>query len=143
MITDWLDRIVAQYPDSVAVVDDEERITYRELASRKAWFARYLRRSLDLAEGDVVAVSLPNCWQFIVSFFALAETGAVSMPFNTQWRTKEIEWCAGRFPISAVITNQELREPWDHFQKQIPAGRVVVVDEPAMRQELGADRRGE
>ncbi len=143
MITERLDGIVAQYAGSVAVADDEERITYRELASRKAWFARYLRGSLNLAEGDVVAVSLPNCWEFIVSFFAIAEIGAVSMPFNTQWRTKEIEWCASRLPISAVITNQELREPWDHFQKQIPAGRVVVVDEPAMRQELGADRRGE
>ena len=60
------------------------------------------------------------------------------MPFNTQWRAREVEWLAAKVPVSAVITNRALREPWDRLRDRIPPRRVVVVDEPRLQRELRA-----
>lgn len=138
MIDERFRGVAARCPDSLAVIDGEERITYRELARRKASFLGYLRNKLNLAEGELVAVLLPNCWQFAAGFFAVAEAGATFMPLNTQWRAEEIGWFMARLPVSAVITVQELLEPWTRLGERISPNRIVVVDDARVRQEMEA-----
>ena len=99
-------------PDSVALIDRGERISFGSLASRKNAIAGYLAGKRRLARGDLVAVALPNCWEFAASFLAVAELGAIFMPFNTHWRARELDAFLPEFPPTLVITSRELREPW-------------------------------
>ncbi|MCW5982947.1 MAG: acyl--CoA ligase [Bryobacteraceae bacterium] len=136
MIADRLRRIVCRGRDSEALVDRECRITYGELWRRKCACAAILRDRLGLRAGDVLAVSLPNCWEVAAMFFAAAELGAIVMPFNTGWRIGEIQWFVSRFPIKAVVTNDQLRKPWDELPSPRPG--VLAVDEPETVRQLGA-----
>ena len=139
MIAERLEHTAAQNPDAIALVDGETGISYPELTRRMTGLARYLTRRLALTSGDVVGFFLPNCWQFVAGFFALAKIGAVCMPFNTRWRASELESYVRRFPISAVITNQKLREPWDRLGEMIPPDRVLVIDEPEVVDVLSSE----
>jgi len=132
MIAEHLERTAAKFPDSIALIDGETRISYLELTRRVTAFAQYLKQDLAVAPGAAVGFFLPNCWEFVVGFFAVAKIGAVCMPFNTRWRASELESYIRQIPISAVLTSQQLREPWDRLSEMIPPERVLVVDEPAV-----------
>ena len=121
-------------PDSVALIDRGERISFGSLASRKNAIAGYLAGKRRLARGDLVAVALPNCWEFAASFLAVAELGAIFMPFNTHWRARELDAFLPEFPPTLVITSRELREPWDSLREILPQGCVISVVDPPVQE---------
>jgi long-chain acyl-CoA synthetase len=131
MITDRFELVRRQHAGSPAVIDGEEELTYRELGSRTDACARFLSRALQPAPGDVVAVSLPNCWEFVACCFAIVRAGAIMMPLNPQWRPRELGSLGGRVPLSAAITTEALAERWKGI---VPPDRVIVADEPGVQQ---------
>ncbi|MBW1775562.1 MAG: acyl--CoA ligase, partial [Deltaproteobacteria bacterium] len=73
---DILDRAASQYPDNIAVVDDRNRLTYRELKDQVDRFAIALLQ-LGLKSHDRVIIQLPNRFEFVVAFYGLQKMGAV------------------------------------------------------------------
>lgn len=129
MIAERLQFTATQHREAVALIDGETSLSYGDLIERTEAFSRYLSDELGIQRGDVVGFFLPNCWQFVSAFFALAKLGAVCMPFNTHWRSAELRWYLGRFPVSAVLTNQELRSAWDELNDVVAPERRIVVDD--------------
>jgi long-chain acyl-CoA synthetase len=60
-----------------------------------------------------------------VSFFAVASLGAICMPFNPQWRPKEIGWFVRKLGIRLAIASDELRPAWDETALGV---RVLTMD---------------
>ncbi|TMC76433.1 MAG: long-chain fatty acid--CoA ligase, partial [Chloroflexi bacterium] len=56
-------------------------LTYRQLDDLASRFAAGLQR-LGVRKGDRVALVLPNCPQFVYSFFGTLKAGAVVVPTN-------------------------------------------------------------
>ncbi|MET9415686.1 beta-ketoacyl synthase N-terminal-like domain-containing protein [Streptomyces klenkii] len=71
----------ASAPDAVAVVDGDRSWTWQEWRADVAAMARGLQES-GVAPGDVVAVRLPNCWEFETLHLAVAAVGAVLLPVH-------------------------------------------------------------
>jgi long-chain acyl-CoA synthetase len=81
MLFDILRNTAEKVPDKTAIVFDEERISFRELCLKAEGLAKGLS-SLGILPGDCIALILPNCPEFIVSFFAAAKLQAVVLPVN-------------------------------------------------------------
>ena len=64
-------------PDSVAVIQGEEVLTYRALDGRVNRAANVLA-GLGVQTGDRVALMFGNDWRFLESFFGPMRLGAVS-----------------------------------------------------------------
>ncbi|MDP8261425.1 MAG: class I adenylate-forming enzyme family protein [Candidatus Kappaea frigidicola] len=64
--------------------------------------------SLGIKRGDYVAILLPNCPEFIISFFANWQIGAVSVPLDTRLNIEELNRIFRKLRITAVITNSHL-----------------------------------
>ena len=89
----WLDRTIDEYlveaiartPDKAAVIGyrvdrpTPARLSYAELGDKVARAAGALRR-LGVGPGDVIAVQLPNWWEFVVVALAGGRLGAVVNP---------------------------------------------------------------
>ncbi len=131
--------VVARQPDAIAIVDGGERIRYSQLEARQTAFARLLRDRWNLAPGDVVAVSLPNCWEFVACFLAVTGSGAVFLPLNTNWRASELGWFARTLPLSGVVTAGELSQVWRDAGSPATSVRTLTIDDPATRAELRRD----
>jgi cyclohexanecarboxylate-CoA ligase len=97
VITDALDRWVAEKPEACALVSWREetgiceRLTYRDLAGRAARAARALA-ARGIGRGDVVAFQLPNCWQFVAAHLACVRLGAVSNCLMPIFRHRELAY---------------------------------------------------
>jgi 2,3-dihydroxybenzoate-AMP ligase len=93
----WQDRplhaefgdVFRRYADRVAVLDGEERITYRQLDERSTLMARNLA-DLGLGAGDRVVVQLPNTAIFCYLYFALQKLGAIPVLALPSHRYREI-----------------------------------------------------
>ncbi len=74
-----LDQAAERFGDVPAVVYDQKRWTYRELLARVNRMAGGLAR-YGVRPGDRVVLALPNCPEYVISFFALQKLGA--LPVN-------------------------------------------------------------
>lgn len=80
-LTAFLDNAAARFPNQVATVFLGRKMTYSMLADSVDRLASALA-VLGVKKGDRVALLLPNCPQFIISYFAVLRLGAVVVPVN-------------------------------------------------------------
>ena len=126
-------------PDKLALVADRAdrpvplRISYRELEDRVARVAAALR-ALDIGAGDVVAVQLPNWWEFVVTSLACGRIGAVVNPLMPIFRERELGYMLGFAEAKLLVVPKRFRG-FDHeamaigLRGELPSLRhVVVVD---------------
>ena len=86
-----LERSAAQVPDKIAVVDGNQRKTYRELNAIVNALAVSLSE-IGLKKGDRVAIHMPNSLELMTAFYALQKLGVVVAWANPIYRRKEAEF---------------------------------------------------
>jgi cyclohexanecarboxylate-CoA ligase len=138
-INDDLDACVAACPDKLALtavrLDSGEvrRFTYRELATLADRIAVGLSR-LGVGRNDVVAMQLPNWWQFSLLYLACSRLGAVLNPLMPIFRERELGFMLRHGEAKILVVPRQFRN-FDHegmarsLQSQTPSlTRIVVVD---------------
>lgn len=71
-----VDQAAERFGDATALEYGDQRVTYRELRAQVNRMAGGLAQ-LGLRGGDRVLLTLPNCLEFVVGFFAVQKLGAV------------------------------------------------------------------
>ena len=131
-INDELEACLAQVPDQLALtsirVEDDavRRFTYRELARLADRVAVGLSR-LGIGRNDVVAMQLPNCWQFSVLYLACSRIGAVLNPLMHIFRERELGFMLRHGEAKLLVVPKVFRG-FDHEGM----ARRLAVDLPAL-----------
>ena len=144
----WLDKTIDEFlaaaiaatPDKPALVAYRadraapRRFSYRELGDLTARAAAALR-TLGVGPGDVVAVQLPNWWEFVVVSLAANRIGAVVNPLMPIFREREMGFMLG-FARAKVLVVPKLFRGFDHaamaqaLRAQCPdLAHVIVIDD--------------
>jgi 2,3-dihydroxybenzoate-AMP ligase len=127
LVWDWAE----DRADSVAVVDGAVSLTYRDLAVQADALAEKLLGA-GLNTGDRIVVQLPNCWQFVVLFFACARIGVVPIMTLMPHRDHELVHIARHGGASALATPSTWRE-YDHerlalrVSDAVPSVRTILI----------------
>ena len=138
-INDDLDACVAACPDKLALTavrmdtGEVRRFTYRQLATLADRIAVGLSR-LGVGRNDVVAMQLPNWWQFSLLYLACSRLGAVLNPLMPIFRERELGFMLRHGEAKILVVPRQFRN-FDHegmarsLQAQLPSlTRVVVID---------------
>lgn len=142
VVTDALDRWVAEKPEACALVSWREetgiceQLSYRDLAGRTARAAHALAKR-GIGRGDVVAFQLPNCWQFVAAHLACVRLGAVSNCLMPIFRHRELSYMLRHGEARALIAPSRYRG-FDHGALARRLGREL----PGLAQVLIADDTG-
>ncbi|MDY6944087.1 MAG: AMP-binding protein [Pseudomonadota bacterium] len=83
-----LDSACASNPDKELLIVDGARYTYRRVHESAARLAESFA-NWGVAPGDVIALWLPNGFEWITTFFAAARVGAITFGINTRLRMDE------------------------------------------------------
>lgn len=89
-VVDFLARAAHRYGDRPALLFLNARLTYRDLQDQVDRFATALHR-LGVAPGTRVAVQIPNLPQTVIAYYAALRLGAVPVPTNPLYTSREIE----------------------------------------------------
>jgi long-chain acyl-CoA synthetase len=112
MLEQKLAQIAQQYPEKIAIVcdylsgtlRDRSRISYEELYAQVTDFSRGLS-SLGISRSDCIAVVLPNCTEFVVSFYAAAKLNAIFLPLNHLFKEEELSYYINDSNAKVIITD--------------------------------------
>lgn len=80
-----------KYADNVALRMDDITLTYAQLDDFSSRMATFLG-SLGVEQGDRVALMLPNIPTFPVIYFGALRMGAVVVPMNPLFKSREVEY---------------------------------------------------
>lgn len=125
----------AAYPDNVAVVYEDSRLTYRELDEQTEHIAAYIA-SKDIGRGDVVSVLVPRgLWMPLVSLGAL-KAGCAYQPLDPTYPPERLNFMVSDAGAKLLVTTEELRPLITDY-----AGEVLFID--AQGDDLDGLRRKE
>ena len=96
-----------------------------------------LHAEVNPVSGSLIAASLHNTWQFIATFFAAADLGAVFVPCNPHWRAAELRWFAKRLRFAAVVTDRSGGAELERLGDLLPAKSILVADDADPRRHGG------
>src|SRR5260370_965094 len=131
----WLDKpfdeflatTIAATPDKLAIIadradrDQPRRIAYSEFGDFIARAAGALR-NMGIAHGDVVAVQLPNWWEFAVLALACGRIGAIVNPLMPIFPERELGFMLDFAEAKVLVTPKSFRG-FDH--EAIAAGMML------------------
>jgi acyl-CoA synthetase (AMP-forming)/AMP-acid ligase II len=109
-------------------IDDGTTLTFAEFARRTRTFAGALR-SAGIERGAHVAVMLPNVPAFAITWFALAHLGAVIVPVNMQYTSRELAYVLRDGDATFVVIDESCLATLDHVEDEtarVPAARTIV-----------------
>jgi long-chain acyl-CoA synthetase len=99
----------ARFPRKTAIIDSScnRRITYSEYGDLVEQLARGLRAS-GLKPGEVLAIYLPNCWEFCAVYHAATLAGAAPTLLNPSYREREVRFQLENSGAALLITDGPL-----------------------------------
>ncbi|MCX6032695.1 MAG: AMP-binding protein [Chloroflexi bacterium] len=125
------ERVVRVYPDRLALVVQDTRLTYRQLGERVERLAAGLHR-LGLRRGEKLAIVTANGEAFIEAVFAAGRLGLVFVPINPLLRPRELRHILDDAEAAAVVVAERVwgGEPLKTFaavRADLPGLRHVIV----------------
>jgi acyl-CoA synthetase (AMP-forming)/AMP-acid ligase II len=124
---DFIARSALAYPDSVAVVEGERRLTYRELYSRTRQLASALV-STGIRPGDRVAVLSRNSLPALECHFGVAMAEAVLVMLNIRLQPAEIASILNHSGARLLLGEPHLLDPIRPLQSQIKSLERIEND---------------
>lgn len=105
----FLARAADVFPDRIAAIHGEWRLTWREVFERSRRLASALA-ARGIGDGDTVAVMAANTPQMIEAHFGVPMTGAVLNTLNTRLDASAIAFQLGHGEAKVLLTDREFSE---------------------------------
>jgi acyl-CoA synthetase (AMP-forming)/AMP-acid ligase II len=99
-------RAAEEFGSREALVDDDARLTFTELAASALRAGRALIAA-GIEPGDRVAIWAPNCRQWAIAALGIFEAGAVLVPLNTRFKGAEARYVLDRADVKVLFTVRE------------------------------------
>ncbi|MHB8908697.1 MAG: AMP-binding protein [Syntrophales bacterium] len=115
-----------RYAEHIAVIHGDRKITYRELDRAACALGNHLR-SLGIGKGDKIALMLPNCPEFVISYFAVQKIGSVAVTLNVQSTPYELKHLLGNSDSRCLITQETLAKRFEEIQGELPLCRHLIT----------------
>ncbi len=105
----------------------EKTLSYDDLGRQVEGLRRSLE-NLGLGHGDRVALMLPNTPQFVVSYFAVLNCGAVVVPLNAKLKPQEVQYILNDVGAKVVITFADVAAGLETIFDHVPTEHMLVID---------------
>ncbi|HXH81903.1 MAG TPA: AMP-binding protein [Candidatus Tectomicrobia bacterium] len=119
-IATLLSRHARYRPDHLAVVFEDQRLTFRQLDARVNRAANALLAA-GLVKGDKVATILPNCLELLDVYWAAAKTGLVVVPMSPLLQESGLRTLLDDSDARLVISTRAFAEALARLRPSLPA----------------------
>ena len=96
--------------DRTYIATLEERISFAEHAALVSSLAQAMREECGVRRGDRVAIAAANTPEWILTFWAAASIGAVTVGFNAWWSVRELAYGIEHAEPTLVVADDRRRE---------------------------------
>ncbi|NLV16128.1 MAG: acyl--CoA ligase [Syntrophomonadaceae bacterium] len=100
-------RTVAKYPDKVALIYEDQTLTYREWDRLVNNMAAALINDYGIKKGDRIGLLFKNCLECAISMFGIIRAGAIVVLLNNKMKSAEIKYQLENSGSIMLITEEE------------------------------------
>src|SRR5688500_705512 len=124
-------RRAREHPERTLLVAGSRTRSYGQVHQQAEALAAALSE-LGIGAGDRIAVNLPNCPEWVITFLASARLGATVVPLNPRLNFHELKYQLRHAEVSAAVTVEQF-EGTDYLQTfealitELPALQYVVT----------------
>jgi acyl-CoA synthetase (AMP-forming)/AMP-acid ligase II len=118
----FLERSASVWPDAIAVVDEERRLTWAELRARSRRLAVALQQA-GIEKDDRVAYLALNTPELLEAHYGVPWAGAVLVAINTRLLAEEVHYILEHSGSRIVVVDPSLA----HLVDGAPVERVLVI----------------
>ena len=108
----------ARTPDEVAVIFNDEEMTYHQLnlkANKLAWYLR----GLGVGENHVIAIIAERSFELIIGILGILKTGGAYAPIDCDYPQDRIDYIINDLESDVVITQSKFKNKLLHTNKMI------------------------
>jgi len=124
-----LERGAAKWPDKVALIYNDRRISYAQLNDQVDRLATALI-ARGVVKGDKVCVLLPNSPEFVISFFGILKAGGVPSAMNPSYKEREVAYQYEESEAVALITREDFYPVVQAAGCSVAISAIVVSSKP-------------
>ncbi|MEH2199895.1 amino acid adenylation domain-containing protein [Nostoc sp.] len=114
---------VQRTPDALAVVFDNEQLTYQQLNSRANQLAHYLR-SLGVKPDVLVGICVERSLEMVVALLGILKAGGAYLPLDPEYPQDRLSFMLEDAQVSLLLTQQRLLDRLPQHQ-----AKLVCLDE--------------
>jgi len=104
LIHHFLEYSARAYPDKIALIHGEVRVSYAEINNRANHLANWLIEH-DVSKGDRVVVLFENSLEYVVSYYGVLKAGAVAVPLSTDLKPHSLRPLLKELDPSIMISS--------------------------------------
>ena len=123
--------VAKKFPQKPFIIFKDQPTTYQESAKKVNKLANALLKE-GVKKGDKVAVYLPNCPEYIISYFAVFSLGAAAVPLDVRLTDEELIGILNHSEASIVITKALQGLSFTELKEKAPGLKNIIkcfVDE--------------
>ncbi|MCG6135477.1 MAG: non-ribosomal peptide synthase/polyketide synthase [Nostoc sp. LLA-1] len=114
-------------PDAVAVVYENQHLTYRELNSRANQLAHYLK-SLGVKANVLVGICVERSLEMVVGLLGILKAGGAYVPLNPEYPQERLTFMVEDTQLSVILTQEKLVDKLgDRFHHGFAFGKASVI----------------
>ena len=114
MIHQLFEEQVKQNPDSIAVVYEDEELTYQQLNERANQLAHHLR-TLGVRPDTLVAIAVERSLEMIIGLLGILKAGGAYVPLDPTYPQERLQFMLEDTNAPILITQNHLNETfWDY-----------------------------
>jgi len=125
-LADVMELQAFRIPDKHALVIAEKAYSYG-MINRQANRVANALLSLGIRKGDHVALWLPNCLEFVTTFYGILKIGAVALPMNVLFKAREMEFLLSNSASRAIIMHAEGLPILNEIRPGLPGLKEVIA----------------
>ena len=101
-----LSAAASRFGNRTALLVDDRSFSFSQLDTMASRAANGLAAA-GVQPGDRVTLYGPNCWEWLVAYYAIAKTGAVVNPINVMLTPEEVRYVAEDSGARAIIASPD------------------------------------
>ncbi|MDQ5984321.1 MAG: Long-chain acyl-CoA synthetase [Syntrophus sp. SKADARSKE-3] len=121
-----LEETCRNYSDHIFLIHENSRLTYRQFNEAVNALAQHFMAT-GIKKNDKIAIMLPNCPEFLVSYFAVQKVGAVAVTLNILSTAYELKHLLGNSDARIFITVDSSARRFEEIKEEIPLCREIIT----------------
>lgn len=110
----WFEAQAAQTPDSIAVVFEQQKLTYRELNAKANQLAHYLQQ-LGVKPETIVGLCVERSLDLIVGILGILKAGGAYLPLDPVLPSERLSFMLKDAQVSLVVSQKVLTNDFQHI----------------------------
>ncbi|QDL09671.1 non-ribosomal peptide synthetase [Brasilonema octagenarum UFV-E1] len=119
---------VAQTPDNIAVVFEEQSLSYQELNQKANQLANYLlqlKTEQQLSDNPLIAICVERSLSMVIGLFGILKAGAAYVPIDPNYPQERIRFMLEDCGAKVLLTHSQLKDKLEIQEGDRPLGAAL------------------